>query len=104
MLAQLAERLAVVCFYSPLESFRRSDSSVGRALALHARGQRFETVSDLPSKEGTIAKWSNAGDLRSSPLQVRGFDPHSCLSVLGKTLNYHVKHLHDSQVWRLVIC
>ena len=103
MIAQLAERLAVVCFYSPLESFRSSDSSVGRALALHARGQQFETVSELGD---TIAKWSNAGDLSmlSSPLQVRGFDPHSCLSVLGKTLNYHVKHLHDSQVWRLVIC
>ena len=94
MLAQLVERLAVVCFLSPLESFNffkvrvlfyRSDSSVGRALALHARGQRFETVSDFPPKGAfrgdTIAKWSNAGDLSmiSSPLQVRGFEPHSCL-------------------------
>ena len=41
-------------------------SSVGRASALQAEGQRFESV-NLHHVDGEVAKWLNAADCNSVP-------------------------------------
>ena len=41
-------------------------SSVGRASALQAEGQRFEPV-NLHHVDGEVAKWLNAADCNSVP-------------------------------------
>ena len=49
-------------------------SSVGRASALQAEGQRFEPV-NLHHVDGEVAKWLNAADCKSAPSGFGGSKP-----------------------------